>query len=73
MKFKDYLSKLNKLAAKSPEVLDFEAIYARDDEGNGYQSVSFDPSIVEVDDPEMYGHGGINQDPSNVPNAVLVN
>ena len=36
---------------------DLECWYARDDEGNGYQKVYYDPSLYYIDsDNEVYGN-----------------
>ena len=45
MKFKKYLENLNKLAKERPETLDFDVVSAKDDEGNGYDLVSWKPSV----------------------------
>jgi hypothetical protein len=45
MKFKEFVENCNKLLEENPEVAEFDAIYSRDDEGNGYQEVSFTPTI----------------------------
>lgn len=42
MKLKDYIKSLQKLAKKCPEA---ECFYSIDEEGNGYESVYFGPSI----------------------------
>jgi hypothetical protein len=42
MKLKEYAELISKLAKELP---DAEVVYAIDDEGNGFQSVSFGPSI----------------------------
>lgn len=45
MLFKDYLNAMNELAKNSPETLEMPCVYARDDEGNGYQGVGYTPSV----------------------------
>jgi hypothetical protein len=62
MKFKDYLSEINKLVIEKPEILEMDTYYASDDEGNGFEEVYHTPSIMlmngyeepvsEEDDPE---------------------
>jgi len=46
MKLKEYLKKLQEFVKDNPEVLEYEVIYAKDDEGNGYQSVNYPPSTI---------------------------
>ncbi len=45
MKFKDYLKMLNDFAEANPESLEYITLYAKDDEGNGYQEVHYDPTL----------------------------
>lgn len=52
MKLKEYLNELNTLATKYPEILDFEVVYAHDDEGNEYQKIYSSPTICEVMDDD---------------------
>lgn len=46
MKFKEYLEKLNNIAERTPESLDYEVVYALDDEGNEYNTVNFPPELA---------------------------
>lgn len=43
MKLKEYIEKLNKLYKEHG---DLELIYSRDDEGNEFNYLNFDPSLV---------------------------
>lgn len=52
MKLSEYIQKLQEVVNHDPENANFEVIYARDDEGNGYQKVLFDPCLVLVYDIE---------------------
>lgn len=45
MKFQEYIDNLQKLIMENPELKDVEVAYARDDEGNGYSTSVFAPSI----------------------------
>jgi hypothetical protein len=54
MKLSEYIQKLQEIVKNNPEDANLEVIYARDDEGNGYQKVSFAPSLVFVYDIENY-------------------
>jgi hypothetical protein len=50
MKLKEYLKDLNSLVKKYPKLNDVIVIYARDDEGNGYQEVVNSPAFLQVHD-----------------------
>ena len=50
MKLKEYLNELLELTKSNPQVLEFEVIYASDDEGNNYQKVYSTGSICQIDD-----------------------
>jgi hypothetical protein len=56
MLLKEYLDELNKLVKKDKTLLDCRVIYAKDDEGNGYQVVSNTAEVffVDRDDSEYY-------------------
>lgn len=43
MKLKEYIEKLNKLYIKHG---DLELVYSKDDEGNEFNYLNFDPSLV---------------------------
>ena len=45
MKFKEFVENCNKLLEEKPEIGEFDAVYAKDDEGNGYQTIYFTPTI----------------------------
>lgn len=49
MKLKEYLENLNKLATDRPELLDLDVVYAKDDEGNGYERVYYKPAVGHFD------------------------
>ena len=52
MKFKKFLKKLNKIAKERPETLKMTVISAADDEGNGYNSVYYGPTIGNFNENE---------------------
>lgn len=54
MTLQEYIKSLQDFAAKHPETLEHEVWYARDDEGNGYQQVYFEPSMKVLDTEEQY-------------------
>lgn len=71
MKFKEYVELINKLAEENPESLEFDVIYAVDDEGNGYCRGVMGPSLIAAEDGyhcDIYGDESEEQS-----NAVLIN
>jgi hypothetical protein len=65
MKFKKYVENLNKLLKERPETGDFDVVNSKDDEGNGFNLVHYDPSVGTYDDGEFKEE--------NKPNAVCIN
>lgn len=45
MTLQEYINGLLELLGEHPEMADVEVVYAKDDEGNGYSSSIFAPSI----------------------------
>lgn len=54
MTLKQYIAQLTEFAEANPEALTLTVGYCVDDEGNGYDSVKFAPSIISTDDVESY-------------------
>jgi hypothetical protein len=54
MKLKEFLENLNELVKENPQVLEYEVIYAKDDEGNGFREVVYTPSVGFLDDENKY-------------------
>lgn len=52
MKFKKYVENLNKLLEERPETAEFDVVTSKDDEGNGYNLVHYDPSVGHYDSEE---------------------
>jgi len=52
MNLKEYLKELNKLIALHPEAMNYEVIYAHDDEGNEFQKVNCAPMLMLIDNIE---------------------
>jgi len=71
MKVKNLLKRLNSLVERKPEVLEFEAIYSSDDEGNSYHIVHSTGTSIEVEDLTDY-HLEV-KDSSKNPNALIIN
>lgn len=69
MKLKQFLGNLNNLAKESPEVLEFQVVTSKDDEGNGFNAVQYKPSLGMFD-----GHDFDSGKEANIkPNAICVN
>ena len=74
MKLKEYYEDLTKLVEARPEVLNFDVIYSKDDEGNYYQPVNYTVSVCYFDqeDEEMVFTDN-EDDLEYKPNAVCLN
>lgn len=85
MKLKDVLKQLQELIEERPEVAEYEAVYSRDDEGNGYQTVYWTATVGHHDGEyhgEFYAEEHLNPedmgdddfDANEYPlNAVCIN
>jgi hypothetical protein len=49
MRLKQYIKKLNALEKEHGDLI---VVYSIDDEGNGYQKVEFDPTLMQVENIE---------------------
>lgn len=75
MTLKEYINNLTKFAEENPEALDMQVVTSKDDEGNGYNPVYFEPSkgifeegdFITVEQYEEYERN------SSETNAVCVN
>jgi len=54
MKFKDYLEKINAFAEDHPEAMDYDVVYASDDEGNYYNELYNSPFTGHFGDGEFF-------------------
>ena len=56
MTLREFISNLNKLAEETPEALDLNVIYAKDDEGNGFQfiKVNCKPEVGVIPEESYY-------------------
>ena len=72
MKFKDYLKNLNKLVEEYPESLDYDVVYAKDDEGNGYDLVNYEPGLGHYAGRDEFIHGG-DEECGQPNNSVIIN
>ena len=50
MNLKEYIEKLNKLYTKHG---DLELVYSKDDEGNEFNYINFDPSLVNYNPSDL--------------------
>ena len=77
MTLKDYMVGLQKLIEETPEALEYEVIHSHTDEGNEFQKVHSNGTIVEVEDLDARYLKLVwaedMQDKSGKPNAVIIN
>lgn len=77
MKLKEYVENLNKLLETNPESAEYEVVYARDDEGNGFRGIYFQPSIGNFNGDEYYPEESFEdcfeEGENPVVNAVCIN
>ena len=45
MKLKTYIENLKKVITQNPNYAELDVIYAKDDEGNGYQHIAYGPRV----------------------------
>ncbi len=79
MKLKEFIKNLHELVAQNQEALEFEVVYSRDDEGNGYQEVWCKPELAQFDaeDQEFVAESHYKEEPEYYeeykPNSVCIN
>lgn len=78
MTLKEYIENLNKFVKENPETLDYQVIYSRDDEGNGYQQVHSLPDIGQFDGDDFSSKDNYDEEPEEYGddfevNAVCIN
>lgn len=49
MKLKDFLENINQMIQENPDLLEFEVVYAKDDEGNEFDNITYEPSLGYFD------------------------
>jgi hypothetical protein len=52
MKLREYIENLNEFAKENPETLDMVVVYAKDSEGNGFESIYYTPNKGYFDQSE---------------------
>lgn len=62
-----FLNTLNQLVKENPEYLKLTVITAKDDEGNGYNEVVYEPAVGQLIDGEL------DMDSSLIPTVICVN
>jgi len=67
MKLKEFSDNLIKLLKKRPETAEFDVVTSKDDEGNGYNPVYFEPSVGRYNKEDDEFEEEIK------PNAICVN
>ncbi len=72
MTLQQYSEKLLTLFANHPEAADFIVVTSKDDEGNGFDTVDFEPSIGHYDAGEWYTENDSEEHDFKV-NAVCLN
>jgi len=78
MKLLEYIDGLLELIKENPEAAEFEVIYSHDDEGNEFQKVHSNGTLVEVsniDDERFLELIWDEESETNAgnPNAVIIN
>jgi hypothetical protein len=67
MKLREFLDNLNKLAKERPETLDFDIVSSKDDEGNGFDLVYYEPTVGTYNSKDKDFQEELK------PNAVCIN
>lgn len=66
MKLEHFLENIRKIVDENPEALECDVVYSKDNEGNGFEYVHFEPALGNYDGAEF------NQgDPDS--NAICIN
>ena len=73
MKLSKYIKHLQKIVKDNPEAINYEVIYAIDEEGNGFQPVEILPCIGFFEAGEFWTEGDEELTPNFMENSVCVN
>lgn len=78
MILREFLDNINKMVEKDSSVLDLKVIYSKDDEGNGYQEVYYDPTLFYSEDDFTVSQEDFDDeqecfDEELVVNAICIN
>ena len=72
MKFSKYVKNLNDLLKERPEAADYHVVTSKDDEGNGFNLVHYEPQVGNYDEEEReFKEEQIKEE--QITNAVCVN
>lgn len=72
MTVRDFYNNLTEMIAANPEVLDYTAVYAKDDEGNAFYPVYHSPTIGQFDEEDQ-DFSDLSEDFDGSPNALCIN
>lgn len=57
MKLKEFNDRIQDLIKKNPELLEVDVVFAKDDEGNGFNHVNYSATPGNFEDHEFTGEG----------------
>lgn len=69
--FEEYVKQLVKLLEERPETAKFRVVASIDDEGSGFNTIYFDPTVGFLNDDDCFC--GEEDGPEGESNAVCVN
>ena len=75
MTLEKYLKHLNKIVEKNPDVLKYNVIYSKDDEGNEFEEVSYKPTLGFLDEDNEFTSVEDEdwQELDEEPNVICIN
>lgn len=75
MTLRTYLQTLNEFAKENPSALDYIVVTSIDDEGNGYNTIKYQPYLGLYANREFTAKDSLEEQEQKdfVPNAVCVN
>jgi len=82
LKLKEYVDNLVKILENNPEYGELDVVYSKDDEGNGFQKVSYTPAVGNHDGEWCGDFTAFNDSPDVDPedtcdkediNAICIN
>jgi hypothetical protein len=75
MTLKEFIENLQKFVEENPKALELEVVTSKDDEGNGYNRVYYEPSMGHYDGDDFTPHSQFedwNRDDDDL-NSVCLN
>lgn len=75
MKLKQYLENLLNMVKENPLVLEYEVISSIDDEGNGYNTIYYSPTLgyYNEEDKEFYSKENIEEESEEYNGNIEIN